>query len=60
MSKTISTIDELDAIILSLIKIPAYNRMLLGIDSEQKETLLKNCIDNNVTDSVDFVLMCEG
>lgn len=60
MSKTISTIDELDAIILSLIKIPAYNRMLSGIDSEQKETLLKNCIDNNVKDSVDFVLMCEG
>ena len=60
MSKPISTIEELDTIILSLIKIPAYNRMLNKMSVAKKNKLLKICIDNNVKDSVDFVLMCEG
>lgn len=60
MSKTISTIDELDEVMLSLVKIPAYNRMFAYMTIADKHVLLQNCIDNNVTDAVDFVIMCEG
>lgn len=60
MKKVISSIEELNQIILSLIKLPSYGRMLNGISSAKKNKLLKICIENNVTDSVDFMLMCES
>lgn len=60
MKKVISSIEELNQIILSLIKIPSYGRMLNGISLAKKKKLLKLCIKNNVTDSVDFILMCES
>lgn len=59
MQKVISSIEELNQIILSVIGIPSYGRMLNGISLDKKKKLLKLCMENNVKDSVDFVMMCE-
>jgi len=60
VKKTIQTMSELESIIQSVILIPRYSGMLGGISEAKKRKLLEICKENNITDAVDFVIMCES